>query len=39
VRVPTVAGTFEIRWDLVHEGVTWFSDKGVAPGSTALTVQ
>jgi Flp pilus assembly protein TadG len=39
VRVPTVAGTFEVRWDLVHEGVSWFSGKGVASASTALTVQ
>lgn len=39
VRVPEIAGTFEIRWDLVHEGVAWFSGKGVATGSTRLTVQ
>ena len=39
VRVPEILGTFEIRWDLVHEGVAWFSAKGVATGSTKLTVQ
>ncbi|HEX9436673.1 MAG TPA: hypothetical protein VGA16_05870, partial [Candidatus Limnocylindria bacterium] len=39
VRVPTIAGTFTVRWDLVQEGVTWFSDKGVATGSTTLVVQ
>ena len=33
------AGTFTIRIDMVQEGVTWFSDRGVQPGSLTLVVQ
>jgi len=39
VRLPPIAGTFTIRWDLVQEGVAWFSGQGVPMGSTNLTVQ
>jgi len=39
VRMPPIAGTFTIRWDLVQEGVTWFSGQGVPMGSANLTVQ
>ena len=39
VKAPTTPGTYTIRLDLVHEGVAWFSDKGVATGSATLTVR
>ena len=39
IRVPTAPGTYTVRLDLVHEGVTWFSDKGVPMGSVTLVVQ
>jgi hypothetical protein len=39
VRMPATAGTYTIRFDLVHEGVTWFSGQTVPTGSAALTVQ
>ena len=38
VRVPERAGTFTLRFDLVEEGVAWFSSRGVAMSSTTLTV-
>jgi hypothetical protein len=27
-RAPAAEGTYRLRWDLVQEGVTWFSDQG-----------
>jgi len=39
VRMPPIAGTFTIRWDLVQEGVTWFSGANVPTGNATLTVQ
>ena len=38
VRVPATAGAFTIRWDLVQEGITWFSGQGSSPGATPLIV-
>lgn len=29
LRAPSVEGTCTLRWDLAHEGVTWFSQQGV----------
>ncbi len=29
LRAPHYEGTFTLRWDLAHEGVTWFSQQGV----------
>ncbi len=29
-RAPRTEGTYRLRWDLVQEGVTWFSDQGSA---------
>ncbi len=29
IAFPSVQGTYTLRWDLVREGVTWFSGKGV----------
>lgn len=39
VRVPERAGEFTIRFDLVEEGVTWFSTQRVPAGAVTLTVQ
>ncbi len=39
VKAPQTRGTYVIRLDLVHEGVAWFSDKGVPMGSVTLVVQ
>jgi len=39
VKAPQTPGTYTIRLDLVHEGVAWFSDKGVPMGSVTLVVQ
>jgi hypothetical protein len=39
VRMPPTAGTFTIRFDLVQEGVSWFSGYGVPTGNVSLTVQ
>ena len=38
VKVPERAGVFTIRFDLVEEGVTWFSAQRVPTGSVTLTV-
>ncbi|TAH53148.1 MAG: hypothetical protein EYC68_04620 [Chloroflexota bacterium] len=29
LRAPHYDGTFTLRWDLSHEGITWFSQQGV----------
>lgn len=29
LRAPHYEGTFTLRWDLSHEGITWFSQQGV----------
>jgi hypothetical protein len=39
VKVPTVAGAYTTAFDLVHEGVAWFSTRGVAGGSSTLQAQ
>ncbi len=39
VKAPQTPGTYTIHLDLVHEGVAWFSDQGVATGSVTLTVR
>jgi hypothetical protein len=35
---PPVPGAYLIQWDMVEEGVLWFSSRGSAPASTRLTV-
>ncbi len=35
---PAAAGTYVLQWDLVHEGISWFSGKGVAPAATQVAV-
>ena len=37
VTAPSTAGAATLQWDMVQEGVTWFSDKGV-PMSTPKSV-
>jgi hypothetical protein len=39
VRVPGTAGTYTVAFDLVHEGVTWFSTQGAPTGSSTLQAQ
>ena len=39
VKVPATARDYEIRFDLVEEGVTWFSGQGVPTGNLLLTVR
>ena len=38
VTAPTTPGTYFLRFDLVQEGVTWFSLKGAAPTNFTVTV-
>ncbi len=38
VQVPDRPGTFQLEFDLVEEGVAWFSHLGVAPEVTTLEV-
>ena len=35
---PDEPGEYLIAWDMVQESITWFSEKGVVPFFTALTV-
>jgi len=39
VVLPATAGTYELRVDLVQEGITWFSGQGIAPATVTLSVQ
>lgn len=38
VTAPPTRGTYTLRFDLVKEGVTWFSARGVKGGDVAITV-
>jgi hypothetical protein len=38
VRAPNTAGTYCLQYDLVREGVTWFSSQGVAMRQRTVTV-
>ncbi|MBI2323912.1 MAG: N-acetylmuramoyl-L-alanine amidase [Chloroflexi bacterium] len=38
VAFPATEGTYRLRWDLVHEGIAWFSSKGVAPLEQVVVV-
>ena len=38
LRLPTAAGAYVIRWDLVQEGITWLSGQGVPTAQTSLLV-
>ncbi|MEA2662844.1 MAG: hypothetical protein QOH08_2416 [Chloroflexota bacterium] len=39
VTLPATAGSFALKFDLVREGVSWFSGQGVPAESITLTVQ
>jgi hypothetical protein len=39
LQAPGTAGTYTLKWDMVHEGVTWFSFQGVATGDVGAVVQ
>jgi len=39
VRTPSVAGAYTAAFDLVQEGVTWFSTRNVPTGSSTLQAQ
>ncbi len=38
VQSPPNGGSYQLRFDLVQEGVSWFSSKGTATGNVAATV-
>jgi hypothetical protein len=38
VRAPAVEGSYELRWDLVQEQVTWFSEQGNATPAQRVEV-
>lgn len=39
VQAPPNAGTYVLKWDLIQEGVTWFSSKGVLTGDQTVVVK
>jgi hypothetical protein len=39
VKMPAGPGTYSLRFDVVQEGVAWFSGQGVPTGSATLQVQ
>ena len=38
VRAPSANGTYTLAWDLVQDGTSWFSDRGVAMRTEHLVV-
>jgi hypothetical protein len=38
LRAPQTPGAYTLKWDMVHEGITWFSDRGSATDDLQLTV-
>nr|MBC8248939.1 N-acetylmuramoyl-L-alanine amidase [Anaerolineales bacterium] len=38
VTAPEEPGQYTLKWDLVHEGVTWFADRGSATLDVAVSV-
>ncbi len=38
VKVPTIAGSYTLQWDMIQPGITWFSDQGVVKGLKTVTV-
>jgi hypothetical protein len=38
LKAPPAPGSYVVEWDMVQEGVAWFSTKGVATGNKAVTV-
>ena len=39
VTAPITGGSYVLKFDLVQEGVSWFSLKGAATGNTAVTLE
>jgi hypothetical protein len=39
VRAPKQAGTYQLAWDIVHEGRAWLSTQGVAIASSRVDVE
>jgi hypothetical protein len=39
VKAPSNAGTYTLRWDMLQQGVTWFSQKGVATRDQTVAVK
>jgi hypothetical protein len=39
VKMPAGPGTYSLRFDVVQEGVAWFSGQGVPTGSATLQAQ
>jgi hypothetical protein len=39
VKVPTVVGAYTVGFDLVQEGVAWFSTRNASTGSSTLQAQ
>jgi hypothetical protein len=39
IKAPVAAGIYTVTFDLVQEGVTWFSGQNVAGATVTLTVQ
>src|SRR6266511_485798 len=39
VQLPSIVGSYTVAWDLVQEGVAWFSQLGLAQKREAVTVQ
>jgi hypothetical protein len=39
LKAPAAVGTYTLQWDMVHEGVTWFSTQGVPTGNQTVEVK
>ncbi len=39
VTAPSTPGTYVLKWDMAHEGVAWFSGKGVPTGDQTVAVK
>jgi N-acetylmuramoyl-L-alanine amidase-like protein len=39
LQFPSAGGTYTLKWDMVQEGVSWFSGQGVATFNQSVTVQ
>ncbi len=38
LKAPSAPGTYVLKWDMVEEGITWFSGQGVPTGDEGATV-
>jgi len=38
LRAPATPGQYTLRWDMVHDGVTWFSEQGAATSSANISI-